>query len=114
LAVWCAVEPILYTFRPGTEMWLFLVLFWCAAAGAFPNYSRFGASNSRLVLRRESPGKALVCFTIFAAEQRERGESRQNSRFYGNTGNLPAAAAALAVVGADQLGALDHIRLRRL
>ena len=65
------------------------------------NYSRFGASNSRLGLRRESPGKALVCFTIFTAEQCERGESRQNSRFYGNTGNLPAVAAALAVVGAD-------------
>ena len=72
-----------------------------AVARIFRNYSRFDASNSRLGLRRESPGKALVCFTIFTAEQCERGESRQNSRFYGNTGNLPAVAAALAVVGAD-------------
>ena len=70
-------------------MWLFQLLFWCAAVVTGSN-SRFGGFNSRLGPNkfpfsrlRELARKGLTYLTVFGAETALFEDNRENSRFQG-------------------------------
>ena len=70
-------------------MWLFQLLFWCAAVVTGSN-SRFRGFDSRLGSNkfpfsrlRELARKVLTYLTVFGAKTAVLGENRENSRFQG-------------------------------